>query len=44
MKEVNGHQIIQLFESWVPKSYALDDDPIGLQIGRATSVDDTVSI
>lgn len=34
MKEVNGHEIIQLFESWVPKSYALDDDPIGLQIGR----------
>lgn len=34
MKEVNGHQIIQLFESWVPKSFALDEDPIGLQIGR----------
>ncbi|MCZ8536051.1 Nif3-like dinuclear metal center hexameric protein [Paenisporosarcina quisquiliarum] len=34
MKTANGHEIIQLFESWSPKFYALDDDPIGLQIGQ----------
>ncbi len=34
MKDVNGHEIIQLFESWAPRSYAMDDDPVGLQIGR----------
>lgn len=34
MKTANGHEIIQLFESWSPKFFALDDDPIGLQIGQ----------
>ena len=34
MKKVNGHELIQLFESWSPKSFALDEDPIGLQIGQ----------
>jgi dinuclear metal center YbgI/SA1388 family protein len=34
MKTANGHEIIQIFESWSPKSFALEDDPIGLQIGQ----------
>lgn len=34
MKDVNGHEIIQLFETWSPKAYALEGDPVGLQIGR----------
>ncbi|QED48664.1 Nif3-like dinuclear metal center hexameric protein [Cytobacillus dafuensis] len=34
MKKVNGHQIIQLFEQFSPKSYAMEGDKIGLQIGR----------
>lgn len=33
MKSVNGHQIIQLFEQFSPKLYAMEDDKIGLQIG-----------
>lgn len=33
MKSVNGHEIIQLFEQFSPKSYAMEGDPIGLQIG-----------
>lgn len=34
MKKVNGHEIIQLFESWSPKSMAcMPNDPIGLAIG-----------
>ncbi|MFC6039861.1 Nif3-like dinuclear metal center hexameric protein [Paenisporosarcina macmurdoensis] len=34
MKTANGHEIIQLFESWSPKTFALEGDPIGLQIGQ----------
>lgn len=34
MKIANGHEIIQLFESWSPKSYAMEDDSVGLQIGK----------
>ncbi|MBS4173560.1 Nif3-like dinuclear metal center hexameric protein [Bacillus sp. FJAT-49736] len=34
MKKVNGHEIIHLFESFSPKQYAMDGDPIGLQIGN----------
>lgn len=34
MKSINGYEIIQLFESFSPKNYALDGDPIGLQIGQ----------
>lgn len=34
MKSVNGHEIIQLFESWSPKALAcMENDPIGLAIG-----------
>ncbi|MED4400959.1 Nif3-like dinuclear metal center hexameric protein [Metabacillus fastidiosus] len=29
----NGHEIIQLFEQFSPKSYALEGDKIGLQVG-----------
>lgn len=34
MKQVNGHEIIQLFEQFAPKKYAMEGDKIGLQIGR----------
>ena len=33
MKKVNGHEVIQLFEQFSPKAYAMDGDKIGLQIG-----------
>ncbi len=34
MKIPNGHEIIQLFESWSPKKLAcMENDPIGLAIG-----------
>lgn len=32
-KSVNGQQIIQLFEQFSPKAYAVEGDKIGLQIG-----------
>lgn len=32
-KEVNGQHIIQLFEQFAPKKFALEGDKIGLQIG-----------
>lgn len=31
---MNGHEIIQLFEQFSPKGYAMEGDKIGLQIGR----------
>jgi dinuclear metal center YbgI/SA1388 family protein len=34
MKKVNGHEVIQLFELFSPKGYAMEGDKIGLQIGR----------
>ncbi|MGG3562214.1 Nif3-like dinuclear metal center hexameric protein [Neobacillus rhizosphaerae] len=34
MKNPNGHEIIQLFEQFSPKSLAMEGDKIGLQIGR----------
>ncbi len=34
MKKINGHEIIQLFEQFSPKQYAMEGDKIGLQIGR----------
>lgn len=34
MKKVNGHEVIQLFERWSPKHYAMDGDPVGLHIGQ----------
>lgn len=34
MKQTNGQQIIQIFESWSPKKIAaMDGDPIGLAVG-----------
>lgn len=30
----NGNEVIQLFEQFSPKSYALEEDKIGLQIGK----------
>lgn len=33
MKKVNGHEIIQLFEQFSPKAYAMEGDKIGLQVG-----------
>ncbi|MBU8879415.1 Nif3-like dinuclear metal center hexameric protein [Bacillus sp. FJAT-29790] len=44
MKRVNGHEIIQLFEQFSPKSYAMDGDKIGLQIGRLNKSVDNVMI
>lgn len=34
MKKINGHELIQLFEQFAPKSYALEGDKVGLQIGK----------
>lgn len=34
MKKVNGYEIIQLFESFSPKSLAMEGDKVGLQIGN----------
>jgi dinuclear metal center YbgI/SA1388 family protein len=34
MKNPNGHEVIQLFEQFSPKSLAMEGDKIGLQIGR----------
>lgn len=34
MKNPNGHEIIQLFERFAPKTLAMEGDKIGLQIGR----------
>ncbi len=33
MKIANGYQIIELFEQFSPKRYAMEGDPIGLHIG-----------
>ncbi|RID89446.1 Nif3-like dinuclear metal center hexameric protein [Peribacillus asahii] len=33
MKKANGYQIIELFEQFSPKHYAMEGDPIGLHIG-----------
>ena len=33
MKTANGYQIIELFEQFSPKNYAMEGDPIGLHIG-----------
>ncbi|KMY54779.1 hypothetical protein AC623_13245 [Bacillus sp. FJAT-27231] len=34
MKKVNGHEVIQLFEQFSPRKYAMEGDKIGLQVGR----------
>lgn len=33
MKKVNGFQVIEMFEQFAPKKYAVDGDPIGLLVG-----------
>ncbi len=33
MKEVKVGQVLQLFEQFAPQKYALEGDPIGLQVG-----------
>jgi dinuclear metal center YbgI/SA1388 family protein len=44
MKKANGHEIIQLFEQFSPKGLAMEDDKIGLQIGRLNKKIDNVMI
>ncbi|RIW31026.1 Nif3-like dinuclear metal center hexameric protein [Bacillus salacetis] len=44
MKKVNGHEIINLFETLAPKELAEDGDPIGLQIGRLNQKVDKVMV
>ncbi|WHX99343.1 Nif3-like dinuclear metal center hexameric protein [Neobacillus sp. DY30] len=44
MKKANGHEIIQLFEKFSPKGLAMEDDKIGLQIGRLNKKIDKVMI
>jgi dinuclear metal center YbgI/SA1388 family protein len=34
LKKINGYELIQLFEQFAPKKYAMEGDKIGLQIGR----------
>lgn len=33
MKQLNGHHLIQLFEQFSPKRFALEGDRVGLQVG-----------
>jgi dinuclear metal center YbgI/SA1388 family protein len=33
VKKVNGHEVIQLFEQFSPKAFAMEGDKVGLQIG-----------
>lgn len=44
MKKVNGHEIIALFETWSPKRFAMDGDPIGLHIGQLNRPVDKVLV
>jgi dinuclear metal center YbgI/SA1388 family protein len=44
MKIANGHEIIQLFEQFSPKSLAMEGDKIGLQIGRLNKKIDRVMV
>lgn len=44
MKRVNGYEIIQLFEQFAPKEYAMEGDKIGLQIGRLNKPIENVMI
>lgn len=44
MKKVNGFEIIQLFEQFSPKEYAMEGDKIGLQIGRLNKPVENVMI
>jgi dinuclear metal center YbgI/SA1388 family protein len=44
LKNPNGHEIIQLFEQFSPKSLAMEGDKIGLQVGRLNKKVDRVMI
>lgn len=44
MKQVNGYEVIQLFEQFAPKGYAMEGDKIGLQIGRLNKPVENVMI
>ncbi|KAF0825618.1 Nif3-like dinuclear metal center hexameric protein [Cytobacillus firmus] len=44
MKKINGHEIIQLFEQFSPKEYAMEGDKIGLQVGRLNAPVENVMI
>ena len=34
MKNINGHELIRIFEGFAPKYLAMEGDKIGLQLGR----------
>ncbi len=44
MKKANGHEIIQLFEQFSPRVYAMEGDKVGLQIGGLNKPVDKVMI
>ncbi|MFS0635852.1 Nif3-like dinuclear metal center hexameric protein [Mesobacillus foraminis] len=44
MKKVNGHEIIQLFEQFSPRAYAMEGDKVGLQIGSLNKPVENVMI
>ncbi|WP_423407426.1 Nif3-like dinuclear metal center hexameric protein [Heyndrickxia sp. MSNUG] len=44
MKKVNGHEVIQLFEQFSPKAFAMEGDKIGLQIGALNQPVQTVLV
>lgn len=44
MKKVNGHEVIQLFEQFSPKAYAVEGDKNGLQVGTLNRVVQNVLI
>ena len=44
MKKVNGHEVIDLFEKWSPKHYALEGDAVGLHVGQLNRVTENVLV
>jgi dinuclear metal center YbgI/SA1388 family protein len=44
VKKVNGHEVIQLFEQFSPKAFAMEGDKIGLQIGALNQTVEKVLI
>lgn len=44
MKKINGHEIISLFEQFSPKSYAMEGDKVGLQIGNLNRTVENVMV
>lgn len=44
VKKVNGYEVIQLFEKWSPKQYALEGDPVGVHIGQLNHAVDKVLV